>query len=227
MRQMIHADISESSFDEFIAFLFARDVPSEREKRSCRWYFNTRATFNLPHVGSYYAQLFRQPCFLLESFTEDQLEQGFSAMQVRSLSCSVRNLIWNADLSLASREECVRSMFYLFRDLLANYPLGYTACMWWDSFCFDWECGNRRRSRGGVDLWMQDVLFETIVEVLELDSLSCQGAALHGLEHLHHPQTEEAVQNFLAQHPSLEEECRTYALSITRFEPLWTRRPKQ
>ena len=95
--------------------------------------------------------------------------------------CSVYLLIWNTDLPLSAREQCVRSMVNLFRDLFATEPLDSAVQMWWDSLCYDWHCGNRSRLRGGEDLSMQNVMFDTLVEILALDSEHCQGAALHGL----------------------------------------------
>jgi hypothetical protein len=65
--------------------------------------------------------------------------------------------------------------------------------MWWDSLCYDWHCGNKKRENGGDDLELQDIFFNTLVKVLALDSWICQGAALQGLGHLHHPDTAQVV----------------------------------
>jgi hypothetical protein len=81
----------------------------------------------------------------------------------------------------------------LFTQLFANESLETSVQMWWDSLCYDWNSGNRDRSRGGEDALMQDVLFETLSELLNSDSETCQGAVLHGLGHLHHPRTEELI----------------------------------
>jgi hypothetical protein len=90
--------------------------------------------------------------------------------------------------------------------------------MWWDSLCYGYHSGNKKRSNGGEQLFMQDLMFETLVEILALDSEYCQAAALHGLSHLHHPETEEAIHFFLAQRPKLDEELRQYAFGAARFE---------
>lgn len=92
--------------------------------------------------------------------------------------------------------------------------------MWWDSLCFDWHCGNRNRERGGEDLLMQDVMFQTLSEILSLDSEFCQDAALHGLGHLHHPGTERLVHDYLKERPTLNIKRREYALAAGRFEVL-------
>ena len=55
---------------------------------------------------------------------------------------------------------------------------------------------------------MQDVMFETLLEILALESENCRAAALHGLGHLRHPKTEEAISEYIHRHPSLSEEAR-------------------
>jgi hypothetical protein len=224
MREKLYADIRTSSFEEFIDFLFGRPVLPQTENRSQAWYFNTEVAIETQRVCSYYIQLFLAPGFLYDRFTKQQMEQAFSAMTVRSLSCSVKQVIWNTDLPFHAREECVRSMLHLFPAVFAIDRLGHTASMWWDAFCFDRECGTKRRARGGEDAMMQDVLFQTLSDVLRLDSTICIGSALHGLEHLHHPETKQLMDDFLKAHPDLDELLKTYAKAIGQDDPLWMRR---
>ena len=54
-------------------------------------------------------------------------------------------------------------------------------------------------------------MFEALVQILRLDSVPCQRAALHGLGHLRHRETEKAVEDFLARNPNLPEKDRAYA----------------
>ena len=229
MRNTIVVDISQFSFEEFITFLFNREVPSAEKsfiylaergetKKWNPWYWGTETTFDSQHICDYYVLLFRQPNFLPERFTEAQLEQAFWAIQTTNLDCSVVNVIWNPELPFANREECVRSMLYLFKNLFATNPLQTSVCMWWDSLCYCWHCGNKSRKNGGEDAAMQDVMFETLVEILALDSETCQGAALHGLSHLHHPSTEDVIRGYLGKHPTLNDEWRNAALGAARFD---------
>jgi hypothetical protein len=219
MEERIQVDVSQYSFDEFISFLFARGVPGKTEEYD-PWYFHVEVTFAPRRVCDYYLQLFRQPEFLLKRFSKDQIEEGFWVIQGPNLDCSVSRLIWNADVEFPVREECVRTMFDLYKRLFAVEHLDSSAQMWWDSICYDWHCGNRNRDRGGEDLEMQDVIFETLSRILSLDSEFCQRAALHGLGHLHHPETQELVDLYLKSHLSLSEESRAYALAAAKFEVL-------
>jgi hypothetical protein len=109
-------------------------------------------------------------------------------------------------------------MYHLFERLFSSNALDTSVRMWWDSLAYDWHCGNRSRDNGGEDRLMQDVIFDTLERILSLPSEICQGAALHGLGHLHHPQTGGTVQRFLDAQPTVSNELRQYALAAARFE---------
>jgi hypothetical protein len=216
---MLSVDISRFSFDEFVSFLFDQDVPPETAKRD-PWYWHTEVAYVPDLICSYYVKLFQQPQFLRGRFSKPQLEQAFWAIQSCNLECSASQIIWNSDLPFAAREECVRTMADLFRNFFAAEPLDTSGQMWWDSLCYDWHCGNRKRERGGEDERMQDVMFQTLTSILALDSDFCHGAALHGLGHLHHPETENLIQRFIAEHPDLSKDQREYALAAAKFKVL-------
>ncbi|HKO19456.1 MAG TPA: hypothetical protein VJU82_11280 [Acidobacteriaceae bacterium] len=220
-------DITGLSYDEFVFFLFGREVPQEsfttlaargETAKWNPWYWNMEVTGDVGPVCDYYIRLFNRPTFLPERYSAEQLEQGFWAVQTLNLRCSAHSLIWNTDVPFEARADCIRAMYPLFRELFANRSLENSVCMWWDSFCYAWDCGNRKRSRGGEDLAMQDVMFETLVDILAVDSEICQGAALHGLSHLHHPSTQSAIESYLKRNPSLNDEWKKIALGVSRFD---------
>jgi len=72
--------------------------------------------------------------------------------------------------------------------------------------------------RGGEDLAMQDVMFETLSQILAIESEICQGSALHGLSHLHHPKTGVVIERYLSSRPSLPREWKDAALAAARFQ---------
>lgn len=217
MEHASQIDLGGYSFDEFVSFLFDRTIPAEAEKAD-PWYWHVELKFDAEKICGYYVRLFQQPEFLLTRFTKPQLEEGFWAIQGPNLDCSVCRLILESNLLFPLREDCIRSMFDLFEQLFAKEPLDTSVQMWWDSLCYDWHCGIRRRERGGEDVELQDVFFQTLARILAIDSEACQKAALHGLGHLHHPQTREVIDKFIAEHPSLTPEQREYALAAARFD---------
>ena len=215
-------DLVGASFDEFIAFIFDRDyvpIPAGDDKPE-PWYWSSEIAFDSRQVADHYLRLFADPGFLRIRYTEDQLEQAFWAIQSPNLDCAVREIIWDESVALEVRERCVRSMETLFAELFSDCPLDTSVWMWWDSLTYDWHCGIRKRETGGEDESMQDVMFETLARILGQPSFACQAAALHGLGHLHHPETERLIHRYLEGNPSLDDDHREYALAAARFEVL-------
>ena len=224
MQERTAVDISQYTYEEFISFLFERDVQCRTDEANPRkwnpWFFHIEAIFDSKRTCEYYVRLFREPTFLLDRFSRAQLEEGFWAIQASSMECSVYRIISDTSLPFPLRTECIVSMLDLFRKFFAKEPLETSGNMWWDSLCFDWHCGNRNRERGGEDLLLQDVMFRTLAGILELNSDFCHGAALHGLGHLHHPETEKLVQRFIERHLELTEGQKAYALAAAEFKVL-------
>ncbi len=218
MQEASSQDIIGISFDEFVQFVFARSIPVNPKAEP--WYWHVETIFEAGEIADHYVRLFSEPAFLLTSFLAAELEQGFWAIQSCNLDCSVARVIWIEELPLAVRERCVRSMFHLFEKLFSIQPLETSAHMWWDSLCYDWHCGNRSRAKGGEDESMQDIMFETLGKILELDSPRSQGDALHGLGHLHHPLTEQLISRYIAKHSELSPEMKEYALAASKFQVL-------
>jgi hypothetical protein len=214
-----HYEIPGISFENFVAFLFDREESPDSESETGKeyWYYSAEIAFDPREVVEHYIRLFSRPEFLLSRFSKRQLEEGFWAIQSPNLECGVLQLMFHEDLPFSVRENCIRSMFHLFERLFAHEPLETSVQMWWDSLCYDWHCGNRARAKGGEDQLMQDVLFETLSRILELDSVTCQEAALHGLGHLHHPSTEQLVDAYLERRPGIDPELKKYALTAARF----------
>lgn len=213
-------DLTHISFDEFVTFLFDRDVPPESEKRD-PWYCHVElGEFSAHRICEYYVRLFRSPEFLFTRFSKLQLDQGFWAMQGPNLGCSAYHVVHEAPLPISEREMCIRAMGDLFQLLFSNESLQWSVSMWWDSMCYDWHCGIRDRAKGGEDEKLQDICFETLKKILSLESDICQEAALHGLGHFHHPATPRLIESYLSQRPSLPKERRDYALAAARFDVL-------
>jgi hypothetical protein len=207
-------DLRGAGFDQFLSFIFREKVEGEYSKF---WHWETDVIFEPAEIVSHYMRLFAEPQVLIKKFSKAVLEHGFWAIQSGNLDCDVSHIIWMEELPFGIRANCVRSMFYLFERLFAMEPLDTAPNLWWDSLCYDWHCGNRSRENGGEDAEMQDVMFETLAKILQLPSFYCQRDALHGLGHLHHPDTGELVQSYIARNPGLDPEIKDYALAAAKF----------
>src|SRR5580692_2452893 len=104
-------DLTNASFDDFVRFLFERDIPDKSEKRR-PWYFATELHeihFSADRICGYYVQLFRQPEFLLSRFTKAQLEEGFWAIMGPNLDFSAYRMIRDSELPMLARKDCIDS----------------------------------------------------------------------------------------------------------------------
>lgn len=95
-------------------------------------------------------------------------------------------------------------MYLLFRDLFSTIELETSVNMWWDCM----QCNPVLKRRSSVDdvKAIEQTIFETLCQILQLDSAECQGAALHGLGHLKHPSKEKAIRDFMGAHPELTDD---------------------
>jgi len=159
----------------------------------------------------HYERLLQSPGVLRQRYTRQQIDSGFGAMLDCSVPMNVPDLVWDGDVPLESRKRVIRAMASLYRDLFDEDALFGTPFMWWDPITYDFECGNRHRDDGDEVRQVQDCMFETLTEILNLPSSESQRAALHGLGHLHHPKTTEAIDAYLAARPTVTPELRQYA----------------
>jgi hypothetical protein len=216
MGQPESRDLTDISFDDFVGLIFN---PAEQIKPD-RPLPRIQDDIDAKKICAYYVQLFQRPEFLLSRFTKKELEEGFWEIMGYNHDWSLGELIEYSDAPLSNRKGCIESIAVLFKRLFANEPLDTSVHMWWDSLCYSWHCGNRKRERGGEDLELQDIYFQTLAKVLVIDSWICQGAALHGLGHLHHPDTRALIKQYIDEHPHLTKEQLTYAQAAARFEVL-------
>ena len=97
MEQPTHVDLTESSFDEFVSFLFDRSIPATKPEKRDPWYWHVEVEFDAKKICAYYGQLFQQPEFLLPRFTKPQLETGI--VGIESESAAAR--IWNCRMYIS------------------------------------------------------------------------------------------------------------------------------
>jgi hypothetical protein len=146
----------------------------------------------------YATTLFSAPSFLLGSYSEQALRNGFWSLPN---AWDLRDLIWDQGLDSNRREACLRAMYFLFRDLFARNPLEDTCFMWWDLLRY---FGQRRDPR------VIETQLSVLGQILSLSDEECQRAALHGLGHITHDGKAALIAEFLSR-PGVNEELRTYA----------------
>ncbi len=179
--------------------------------------WEAKVDFNARTLLRYYTDLFNEPAFLLERYTTDEIERGLGMQGIRgwanwTLGC----ILMHADNTVDEAEACIRSLHQLFAKLFArSSQLDEVAYMWWDIGYG--SCGSPQPPKREVAEKdhgrLRQASFETMVQVLQIKSATCQRAAIHGLGHSSHPDKEKVLQQYLEDHPNLSDGDRGYVLS--------------
>lgn len=205
-------DISEATFDEFVDFLFAHHAYEGM------WEFDP-VNFDPIRTVRFYIQLFNDPAFLFQRFSREQLENGFWQVQSCNLEIAAGHLLGTGSIPLDLRLDFIRAMYNLYKYFFSIDPLENSCFMWWDGVTSDTGVSSKYGIKDRIKedyTAIRDTMFETLGNILELDSPCCRSAALHGLGHLGHPDTETLIHKYLDAHPELDRGTRAYALaSIT------------
>jgi hypothetical protein len=214
-------DITKYSFDEWVRFIFDCSVTDHnrtwREELALSGYGDSSDgeyfVGNQVVLLEYLSRLFRDPGFLLETYSPEQLEQAFWVIPGQLLCVAgFIGPLWEKEIPWPVRQECIESMGDLFERLFAINPLDTSCYMWWDHLAYGYGM------RGGVpedddSAQVQQVMFDTLCRILKLGSIHCQKSALHGLGHLRHPDTGKAIDEFLETHLNMDDELKQYALA--------------
>lgn len=75
------------------------------------------------HYAESFIRLFNAPEFLLDRYSKDQLEEGFSAMVSPIVEGRLDAAIWSDQLAWEARERLLQSMYRLFASFFAREPL--------------------------------------------------------------------------------------------------------
>src|SRR5438034_6061378 len=172
-------DTTAYTCDEWLRFAFDHPVAKEL------WYYSEEMHFrcNPMTVLKYYTRLFRDPVSLLSLYDDEHLEQGFWFI----VGSQLAEWLWDDELSLELRIECITAMPTVFREFLSVRPLDQACYMWWDML---------RRFDDAGDLKIVEAMVAALEEILDLPARHCQISALHGLGHLQHPSKTAIIGSF-------------------------------
>jgi hypothetical protein len=193
-------DLRNITLDQFVQYVF---VCAPDEGWDCEAIIFERSEF-----AKLYTELFSDPTFLLDRFKLEQLERGFWEIQGGVIEGNAEEIIYDSKVPFVVRRLFIESMFSLYEKFFAIPVLPMACEMWWDGLAYGYCCGNYSRENAD-QRQIQDAMFSTLCRILKLSSEPCQYAALHGLGHLRHPDTEQVIEQFLKAHKSFKD--RDYA----------------
>jgi hypothetical protein len=206
--------LSDLDFDQWVTFLFDRPVNTDRE-----WYWDDDFELGDERVCLVYCErLFSAPGFLLDRYSQQQLDQAFWLLPGPRLA--MFDWLFSPSIPRSLRRSCGSSIFALFRDLFAvacsdtlsaidqepSSPLNSACYMWWDN--------GRSFGLRPEDADIDDTLLSVMSHTLDLQSRPCQESALHGLGHWHasYPdRVEEIIDAFIGDADHLDQSLLGYA----------------
>ncbi|MEL6839503.1 MAG: hypothetical protein AAFP85_09435 [Pseudomonadota bacterium] len=189
---------------EFLNFVFDHEVRPVGSDKTWYHQFDLDIHYDPYHNAELFTCVFLDARSLLDSYEKSKLEQGFWAMTGAGFDGNLNDIIWESSIAIGAKEKLISSMYYLYRDLFSQEPFGETCEMWWDALAYEINPMKRVDTINNTEhRRIQSAMFETLAKILDLDQHHCQFAALHGLNHVFHPETDDLIKNFVKSHPDL------------------------
>jgi hypothetical protein len=172
------------SFEEWLRFVFDHPVadPAWNLAPDIEIVSDPRS-----EVG-FATRLFQDPVRSLRAYSREQVNQGLWLLLCHQLC----EWLWDDEIPLQLRLECIGAMPTFFREIIAVRPVGDVDYMWWDLIKpFEEE----------PDRAVVEAMFQSLRDVLSIPDRECQRSALHGLGHIEHDKIEELIRDYLDAHP--------------------------
>jgi hypothetical protein len=202
-------------FDEFVSFIFER--PDDHRE----WYFDPELVnpeLNADTAVQFSSRVFSDIQAYTNQFTEGQLSLGLNYLINPSCSSYCYSFLDNS-VSERSRSSAIASMYDVFKYVFTRiaseipshnvhtppYSYNYICYMWWDVF-----------PRHGIPMQrdlkrIDEVILETLRNILLLDSIACKESALHGLGHWHAAYPEFVEQIIDSMSPGIPVQLKKFA----------------
>ena len=214
--------LKDLTFEDWLTYVFDHPVPVDNDQA---WYWDLdrdRWDDNAANSVRFMTQAFENAAVVFEPYTDAQLNQGLWFIASHACSNHMFGLL-DENVPWPERQRCVYSIHQLFEGCFSRRcsphlshvdepgasPLNLACYMWWDLVPI----------YGRPDEPQQAALDAAILQVMEstlqLDSIACREAALHGLGHWQHAYPErvgEIIDRFSMTRPQLPEKLRAYMI---------------
>ncbi len=200
-------DLSALSYPQFLDFFFDRPiVGNDKEYDLFRSGIDGFIASNPATVVAHLQAMCRGFSELTKAYSHQELDQGLWAVFGAGISCE--QYLFDPAVDIGLRIECIESMYFPFRDVVAQSSLGRDESfyfMWWDMILhtfwhiyYSTDDDYQKLPADGKQMF--ESMYQTLLKILALDHTACQWSALHGLGHLHHPLVRQTVQKYLDLH---------------------------
>jgi hypothetical protein len=205
---MIEFDLRGRTLAEVMDFIFAHPVPTIQGG----WWWEVSVDIDPEEYAARLTDVFRRADVLRSRYSREQLEQGFW-MLISGADSSLEELLWNPAVSWSLRSALIQATVDLYEKLFRFDFLDTSAYMFWDGLAYGYCVPTRHPETDMEDRRVQEAMFSALTQILDVESRQCQLAALHGLGHLRHPDTERVISDYLERNPTLSEDHRRFAVA--------------
>ena len=187
-------DLQKASYDEFVTYVFEHPVADVDDV----WYFESRPDIRVDGkiVIAYLTRLLTSADRLIPLFTVPQITQGINFLFGYGSEWFGRQL-WNGMVSWPARRACILSIPALYPSIFERYEDDGLGFMLWDTIAYGYYSGTRNPAENAEDARVQAAMFEALTGMLRSASADTQAAAIHGLGHLQHAKSHDAIRELL------------------------------
>lgn len=214
-----YIDLDEATYADFVSFLNHKNVLNPQAET-----YQYKIDFpknwiegNFNKLVSHYLAFFDSVNKWKASYTDDELNHLLNF--IFGYPFGVKECIFNSELDFNERTSLIKSIYSLYEYLFIDNEVEHHRHMLWDGIAYSYTTNYFPPSFDVNEKeHIRNAMFETLQKILELPSIECQFAALHGLNHLRHKETEQVVMQYIKENPTLSEEEIYYAKAYMRFE---------
>jgi len=200
-------NLDTMTFESWISFAFDHPTKSNPKEKSWHHLVEWSFEYNNPlNQLKNCIRLFKNMPEIEKDYSWPQVDEGLWFL----LWDIAEYLVFDETLPLNDRKDLIESMGELYKNTFIHKPFTTSAFMWWDVICYSYF----RRREGLINKDEEaigEIIFPTLKNILKIDSIKCQVAALHGLGHLRHKETESVIREYLKEHTSLSKKIIDYA----------------
>ena len=208
-------DLRRASYDEFVAFVFDH-YPGDDVDNLWYWKLEDDVEFDPGRAIGFMTRICEDSAQLMDSYTTPQIAQGINYLLGAGNRDGFLDLLWDPEIPWPERYRCIRAIPQLYTQVFERDSKGSGGLpfMLWDSIAYDYYCGNCDPATNPEDARVQDAMFEALTGMLSSDCQETIAGAVHGLGHLRHRHTNNAIRELLSSDRELEGDVRTFAAAV-------------
>jgi|GEM_PF-2941529 len=196
----LHYDLREADFDAYSDFVFDHYIYPDRRDVILGWNGGTTADVNGQKLLKYYTCLFKDFDVIRDRYSVAQIKQMLDRQHITgSIFWTSMSVIFNPHLNTTVDDavDCIQAMVGLYESIFLEQnfkEIGHN----WLRHIFPRRSYGRKFNREEME-YIDLAFVDMMAQVLNMDSLDCQKAAIYGLER--YSQGDKILQQYILDHP--------------------------